>query len=356
MPFFLRLRFFAIALLALGLPAPAAGQIVAGVVWDGIEGAPVPEARVVLLSAEGVPLGQPAITDLGGQFQIDVSGVAGETFLIAEKQGWATSAPQLVAGSGGVATGLLLEIRPVGARLDDFTLEERELTDQETARVMGFVVDRDNGRGVATAQVEIVGTDRRVLTDANGMFVIDRLPPGETALAISHLSYATSGRLFRAQAGQAYELRAQLAPEAIALEGIEVTTRSPSWYRRMEGLQFRMSRGLGGTFVLGTQLEARGFPPVAEILRELPGVKIRKVSRFDYTVQFRLCEQPPVLYIDGIQVNQPEEGAAMPELGLVQGMDIQAIEVYRGAGTLPPEYAGPDAMCGAIIIWTKRGG
>jgi len=255
-----------------------------------------------------------------------------------------------------VATGLLLEIRPVGARLDDFTLEERELTDQETARVMGFVVDRDNGRGVATAQVEIVGTDRRVLTDANGMFVIDRLPPGETALAISHLSYATSGRLFRAQAGQAYELRAQLAPEAIALEGIEVTTRSPSWYRRMEGLQFRMSRGLGGTFVLGTQLEARGFPPVAEILRELPGVKIRKVSRFDYTVQFRLCEQPPVLYIDGIQVNQPEEGAAMPELGLVQGMDIQAIEVYRGAGTLPPEYAGPDAMCGAIIIWTKRGG
>jgi hypothetical protein len=351
-----RLRLLPLTLASLGLPFGAAAQVVTGMVWDGTEGAPVAEARVVLLSAEGVPVGEPAVSDPGGRFQIDVSGVAGEGFLIAEKQGWATSAPQLAAGPDGVASGLLLEIRLVGAPVEDFTLEERELTDDETSRVVGFVSDRDNGRGVASAQVEVVGTERRVLTDANGMFVLDRLPPGETALAISHLSYATSGRLFRAQPGQAYELRAQLAPEAIALQGIEVTTRSPSWYRQMEGLQYRMSRAMGGTFVLDTQLEARGYPPVAEILRELPGVKIRKVNRFDYTVSFRLCEMPPVLYIDGIQVNQPEQGAAMPELGMVQGMDIQAIEVYRGAGTLPPEYAGPDAMCGAIVIWTKRGG
>lgn len=356
MPGLPRLRHLAAAASLLALPHAVTGQIVTGMVWDGSEGVPVAEARVVLLSAEGVPVGRASVSDLGGRFQIDVSGVEGESFLIAEKQGWATSAPQLATGIDGAAAALLLEVRPVGEPLDDFALEERELTDEETSRVVGFVSDRDNGRGVASAQVEVVGTGRRVLTDANGMFVLDRLPPGETALAISHLSYATSGRLFRAQPGQAYELRAQLAPEAIALEGIEVSTRSPSWYRQMEGLQFRMSRAMGGTFVLDTQLEARGYPPVAEILRELPGVKIRKVNRFDYTVNFRLCEMPPVLYIDGIQVNQPEQGAAMPELSMVQGMDIQAIEVYRGAGTLPPEYAGPDAMCGAIIIWTKRGG
>jgi outer membrane cobalamin receptor len=63
-----------------------------------------------------------------------------------------------------------------------------------------------------------------------------------------------------------------------------------------------------------------------------------------------------VLYIDGVQVNQPEEGAALSEMAMVPAIDIQAIEVYRGAGTLPPEFAGPDAMCGAIVIWTKRGG
>lgn len=330
--------------------------MISGMVWDGVDGGPVAEAQVVVLTSEGTPVGREVSTDVGGRFQVDITGLAGEVFLIAQKQGWATSAPQQAGGLDGAVGGLLLEIRQVGARLEEVTLEADGLTDDETARVVGFVVDRDNGRGIPSAQVEVVGSERRVTTDANGMFVLDRLPPGETALAISHLSYATSGRLFRAQAGQAYELRAILAPEAIALEGIEVTTRSPSWYRRMEGLQFRMSRGLGGTFVLDTQLEARGFPPVAEILRSLPGVRVRKANRFDYTVNFRLCELPPVLYIDGVQVNQPEDGAAMPELASVQGMDVQAIEVYRGAATLPPEFAGPDAMCGAIIIWTKRGG
>ncbi len=336
--------------------APAAGQTVSGVVWDGVDGGPIAQARVTALAPDGTPLGPEVATDVGGRFQIDLTGLTGDLFVIAQKDGWATSAPHQVGGEAQASAGLLLEMRRVGARLEEVTLEEGGLTDDEAARVVGFVVDSDNGRGIPTAQVEVVGTDRRVTTDANGMFVLEGLAPGETALAISHLSYATSGRLFRARAGQAYELRAALAPEAIALEGIEVTTRSPSWYRRMEGLQFRMSRGLGGTFVLDTQLEARGYPPVAEVLRSLQGVRVRKANRFDYTVNFRNCEMPPVLFIDGIQVNQPELGAAMPELAAIPAMDVQAIEVYRGASTIPPEFAGPDAMCGAIAIWSKRGG
>ncbi|MBT8336637.1 MAG: TonB-dependent receptor [Gemmatimonadetes bacterium] len=341
---------------ALALPSAAMAQRLAGMVWDGAAGAPVADARVIALSAQGAPLGDPIATGLDGRFELFMDTGIEEVFLIAEKAGYATSAPQLASGPDGPVAGLLLEVRPVQPVRDAVTLEARTGSDVETAQVVGFVVDRDNGRPVPSAEVEVVGTERRITTDANGMFVLRDLPPGETGLAISHLSYATSGKLFRAEAGQAYELRATLAPEAIALEGIEVTSRTPSWYRQMEGLQFRMSRGLGGTFVLDTQIEARGYPPVAELLRELPGTRIRKVNRFDYTVNFRRCELPPVLYIDGVQVNQPEEGAALPELAMVPAMDIQAIEVYRGAGTLPPEFAGPDAMCGAIVIWTKRGG
>ena len=32
---------------------------------------------------------------------------------------------------------------------------------------------------------------------------------------------------------------------------------------------------------------------------------------------------------------------------------IAGVEVYKGPATLPAEFAGSNARCGAIVIWTK---
>ena len=82
-----------------------------------------------------------------------------------------------------------------------------------------------------------------------------------------------------------------------------------------------------------------------------PGIK---TGAFDFDIRFRNCEQQPVLYIDGVQVNQPEDGEPLRELKLIPAMDIEAVEVYRGAASVPPEFSGPDAMCGALVVWTRR--
>ena len=39
---------------------------------------------------------------------------------------------------------------------------------------------------------------------------------------------------------------------------------------------------------------------------------------------------------------------------LVQPMDVEVIEVFRGLGSIPPEFLTPQARCGVIAIWTKR--
>jgi hypothetical protein len=54
---------------------------------------------------------------------------------------------------------------------------------------------------------------------------------------------------------------------------------------------------------------------------------------------------PPTVWVDGAQsayfgVNTP--------IG-----DVYGIEVYRGSGEIPAEYAGTSA-CGAVVIWTKN--
>jgi hypothetical protein len=35
--------------------------------------------------------------------------------------------------------------------------------------------------------------------------------------------------------------------------------------------------------------------------------------------------------------------------------DVWGVEVFRGLADLPIEFAAPDARCGVIAIWTRRG-
>jgi hypothetical protein len=35
--------------------------------------------------------------------------------------------------------------------------------------------------------------------------------------------------------------------------------------------------------------------------------------------------------------------------------DIEGIEVYTGAADVPGEFAGTDAGCGVVVIWTRNG-
>jgi hypothetical protein len=349
----------ALALAVVALPAIAGAQTLTGIAWDGRKGSPVAGALIRILDVDANEV-VPATVRSGsdGRFTVPLPREPLEVWVMAEKEGYASSAPWPVSRQPGQNTvaGLLLEMQPLGPPPESLTERGEVDPDRGTARVVGFVIDRENNNPVGTAQVEVVNTTVRTITDPNGMFVLEDIPPGQVAVAVSHLSYATAGRLLRLEPGRSYEMRVGLSPEAIALEGIEVTARSTNWFREMQGLKMRMNANVGGTFVLDTDFERRGYPPVAEMLRGLAGVRLRKAGRFGYDIRFRNCSMAPVVWVDGVQVNEPEEGGGIDVLNFMSGVDVQAVELYRGAATVPPEFSGPDAMCGALVIWTKRGG
>lgn len=335
-------------------------QSLLGMTWDGVSGRPVGGVTILVRGVEGEVVGHPGtVSGPDGLFQLDLAPVTGPVILIAEKAGYASSGPFFVEAtrdSGGSIPEILLELQDLAASRETFTLLETGSISSQTARVLGWVRERGSGRPISTAEVTVVQTNQTTTTDANGMFVLDRLPPGEVALAVEHLSFAPEGHVFRTEPGRAYEIQATMAADAIPLEGIQVSVRSQTWFSQMEGLRVRMQTGLRGDFVTASEIEARGYPPVEETIRQLPGVRILKASAFDYDIRFRDCEQQPVVFVDGIQTNQPEDGEPLRILKMVHSMDILAVEVYRGAASVPAEFAGPDAMCGALVIWTKRSG
>jgi len=46
--------------------------------------------------------------------------------------------------------------------------------------------------------------------------------------------------------------------------------------------------------------------------------------------------------------------AALDEIAEV--FDVAAVEVYRTPAEIPPEFNGPNAGCGVIVLWTRQGG
>ena len=50
----------------------------------------------------------------------------------------------------------------------------------------------------------------------------------------------------------------------------------------------------------------------------------------------------PALFIDNIKMDTT--------LDIIRPHEIRGIEIYKGEGSVPPQYNDP---CGAIVIWTK---
>jgi hypothetical protein len=120
-----------------------------------------------------------------------------------------------------------------------------------------------------------------------------------------------------------------------------------------------MESGLGGTFILEHEIRARGNPSLGEALQGISSLKIRKVG-WEWRIVNARCStgslsNEPVIYVDGVKVHTPGSGDPMYILRELSGLDIEAIEVYRGPASVPAEFSGLDSACGAVVVWTKRG-
>lgn len=235
--------------------------------------------------------------------------------------------------------------------------------------IVGRVVDERTETGLPGAEVEFLDDNRRVrartVTDDDGSFALFRLPPGLFRLRVKQLGYAeTTTPPWWVQVGEVLSVVVRLQPDAILLAPLEVTGLSrPLRVPVLEGFYRRMGSSVGGVFFNRQEIEARNPARITDLLLDVPGVRLQQASgRAGQLMVVSFARAPlgrgggtcPVqVFVDGILASRGAGAVPLDELASPNA--LEGIEIYRGLSSVPAEFVTPDARCGVVALWTRRG-
>lgn len=237
----------------------------------------------------------------------------------------------------------------------------------QQVRVVGRVLANDTERPLGATEVSIRRADGSYITatetDSTGTFefVVSRT----SAVRIFARRYGyrpTSTPLLHFDGHRFVQVEVRLDTEAVLLAPLEVIVwsdidRSPL----LDNFRARRQRGLG-TFISRGEIERRRPAFVTDMLRSVPGVTLVGSGtggrpRVELgRAAGKACSTQ--IFVDGMLMNRRALGGTDDVRldDLVSPGSIEGIEIYRGLGSVPPEFLNPDADCGVIAVWTRRGG
>jgi Outer membrane cobalamin receptor protein len=114
---------------------------------------------------------------------------------------------------------------------------------------------------------------------------------------------------------------------------------------RFDDFYRRRAQGLG-TFLTREDIDARAAEKPEDLLRSVTGIRIRYQGMNPF-IEFLRCDQVNV-YIDGALSHD-----GYRDFFGLSPLDIEAIEVYHGLATVPPEFTPHPNDCAAIVVWTR---
>jgi hypothetical protein len=210
----------------------------------------------------------------------------------------------------------------------------------------GHVVDSELGHPLARAQVRVEGRPDRLTTDTLGWFEARALRGGETEVRIERIGYVTDVFTVHLPASGTAEGVFALDFTGHNLPAVVVEGRALELTPRYIDFERRRDRGIGA-YLRWDELEIKGYASVGDALRGVRGVRIRcDQQRFEcHAVMSRSPRCRPAWWIDGVEVSSFRESTPVH--------DVYGIEIYRGPGEIPGEFAGSNSACGVIVVWTK---
>lgn len=221
---------------------------------------------------------------------------------------------------------------------------------QSVGAISGTVKD-SAGTPIPGVEVVLLQVKGAVYSDSLGVFRFANIPTGKRELHFRRLGFAPKSVGAEIGDGKTVALAIVLDPSATAIEGmtVEEATRRR---QMLSDFYDRSARGFGH-FVTRDQIEKRNPMNLSDMMRMIPGARLTPIRgggqaalRFSRAQGPRDC--PPQYWVDGVKTWNLNIDDIVPQ-------DVEGIEVYSGASTVPPQFNTKEGttICGVILIWTR---
>lgn len=231
-------------------------------------------------------------------------------------------------------------------------------------RLVGLVVDTHTGNGVPQAVIVQLGDNRVAIADSAGVFKFDSLPAGIVRFMVRAPGFPSARLVVALTSGEYMERRIDLDSTAATAARLKIaaSTRDAggqplplvsveakaSLGPRYANFERRRATGAGHYFTRD-EIEKGQFSSLQDIARIVRGVNVECGGGAGCAI--RMARAPmrcaPEYVVDDNVDNY--FGPTVPV------RDIEALEFYTGPADVPGEYAGRNAGCGVIVIWTRSG-
>lgn len=227
-----------------------------------------------------------------------------------------------------------------------------------TARLFGSVVNRATQGPIVGAQIVHVGDGRVVTSDSFGFYRFHELAAGIVRFRVRALGYPTATFAVALTNGERMERDIELdsarlvAHDSLAGSGAQAlplveVEAAPSMGRRFMDFERRRAQGRG-QYLTRADIDAFGSNSLQDAVRNLRGVNLDCGGT---GCSIRMARAPMRCLPEYI-VDERVDNIFGPTVPV---RDIEAIEVYTGPSEVPGEFAGRNAGCGVIVIWTRSG-
>jgi hypothetical protein len=221
---------------------------------------------------------------------------------------------------------------------------------QSVGAISGTVKD-SAGTPIPGVEVVLLQLKGAVYSDSLGVFRFANIPAGKRELHFRRLGFAPKSVDTEIGEGKTVDVAIVLDASATSIEGmtVEEATRRR---QMLSDFYDRSSRGFGH-FVTRDQIEKRNPMNLSDMMRMIPGARLTPVRgtgqaalRFSRAQGPRDC--PPQYWVDGVKTWNLNIDDIVPQ-------DVEGIEVYSGASTVPPQFNTKEGttVCGVILIWTR---
>ena len=240
------------------------------------------------------------------------------------------------------------------------------LSQKPTGRIVGAVINRSSGEPISAATVVFLGDGRAITTDSTGAFRFDQLPTGLLRFLVRAQGFPSVGLVVAIAKGERLERRVELdssAATAVAVAAAPAKAESASRAQSLPLVSVEAAPSLGpryanferrrktgaGQYVVREDIEKAGFSSLQDVARGLRGVTVDCGCGLGCHIRM---VRAPMRCLPEYVVDDNVDNFFGPTIPV---RDIEALEVYTGPADVPGEYAGRNAGCGVIVIWTRSG-